>query len=144
MTRFAVAPTNSTASAVVTMVRMRQIVMLQVLMVDDDPGQLRIREIVLRAAGLAVQLAIDVESALALLRSAADQIGVVVTDHFLNGRTGVDLVRELRLTTPSLPVVVLTGMPGIEHEYDGLNVSVWLKPVPPDQLIQLIKRSLSQ
>jgi DNA-binding NtrC family response regulator len=118
--------------------------MLQVLMVDDDPTQLQVREIVLRSAGLSVQLAIDVESALALLRSQGDQIGVVLTDHFLDGRTGADLVRELRHTAPTLPVMVLTGMPGIEDEYEGLNVSVLLKPVSPDKLIQLVKGSLSQ
>ena len=113
-------------------------------MVDDDPIQLQIREIVLRSAGLDVQLATDVESALALLRSGGDQIGMVVTDHFLNGCTGADLVRELRLTAPSLPVVVLTGMPGIEDEYEGLNVSVWLKPMHPDKFIQVVQGSLSK
>ena len=117
--------------------------MLEVLMVDDDPGQLKIRGIVLRSAGLAVQIAADVESALAILRSTQNQIGMLVTDHFLNGRTGADLVRKLRLTAPSLPVVVLTGMPGVEDEYEGLNVSVWLKPLPPDQFIRIVKSSLS-
>jgi DNA-binding response OmpR family regulator len=118
--------------------------MLQVLMVDDDTNQLQIREIVLRGAGLVVQIATDVESALALLRSDGAQIGLVVTDHFLDGHTGVDLVRELRLNAPSMPVVVLSGMPGIEHEYEGLNVRVWLKPIPPDELIHVIQTSLSQ
>ena len=117
--------------------------MLEVLMVDDDPAQLKIREIVLRSAGLAVHLAPDVESALAILRTPQHQIGVLVTDHFLNGSTGADLVRELRLTAPSMPVVVLTGMPGVEDEYEGLNVTVWLKPLPPDQFIQVVKNSLS-
>ncbi len=118
--------------------------MLQVLMIDDDTSQLQIREMVLRSAGLAVQLATDVESALALLRSAGDQIGVVVTDHFLDGRTGVDLVRELRLTAPTLPVVVLSGMPGIEDEYEGLNVSVLLKPLPPNEFIKVVQSSLAK
>lgn len=113
-------------------------------MVDDDPSQLQIREIVLRSAGLAVQLACDVDGALELLRSAGDQIGVVVTDHFLSGRTGVDLVRQLRLTSPTLPVVVLSGMPGIEEEYEGLNVSVWMKPLPPEKFIEVVQSSLSK
>jgi DNA-binding NtrC family response regulator len=117
--------------------------MLQVLMVDDDPSQLRIREMVLRNAGLAVHLATNVESALALLSSAGNQIGVVVTDHFLNGCTGVDLVRQLRLTAPALPVMVLSGMPGIDKEYEGLNVSVWLKPLPPEEFIGAVKHSIA-
>jgi DNA-binding response OmpR family regulator len=118
--------------------------MLQVLLVDDDPSQLRIRGAILRNAGLVVHSATDVESALAFLDSVGDKIGVVVTDHYLPGRTGVDLVRELRLTSPCMPVVVLSGMPGIEDEYDGLNVSIRLKPFPPDEFIRVIQSSLSE
>lgn len=117
--------------------------MLKVLMVDDDLSQLQIREIVLRNAGLDVQLATDVEGALALLRSVGDQIGMVITDHFLNGSTGADLVRHLRRTTPSMPVMVLSGMPGVENEYEGLNVSVWLKPLHPDVFVRAVKQSMS-
>jgi DNA-binding NtrC family response regulator len=116
--------------------------MLQVLMVDDDPSQLRIREIILRNAGLVVHVATSMESALAFLRSAGDKVGVVVTDHYLDGRTGAELVRQLRFTLPAMPVVVLSGMPGIEEEYDGLNVSVRLKPFPPDELIRVVQNSL--
>ena len=43
--------------------------MLQVLMVDDDPGQLSVRETILRSAGLVVHVATSVESALAFLRA---------------------------------------------------------------------------
>jgi DNA-binding NtrC family response regulator len=118
--------------------------MLQVLVVDDDPSQLRIREAILRSAGLIVHSATSMESALASLRSDGHEIGVVVTDHFLPGSTGADLVRELRLTAPSMPVVVLSGMPGIEQEYDGLNVSFRLKPFPPEELIRVVQGSLAQ
>jgi DNA-binding NtrC family response regulator len=118
--------------------------MLQVLMVDDDAGQLRLREIILRNAGLTVTLATDAESALACLRSKGGEIGLVVTDHNLPGRSGPDLVRELRLTAPTLPVVVFSGMPGIEPQYDGLHVTFCFKPLHPDEFIQVIQRSLSQ
>jgi CheY-like chemotaxis protein len=116
--------------------------MLQVLMVDDDPIQLRIREAILRSAGFIVHVATNVESALAFLRSMGSKVGIVVTDHCLPGRTGADLVRELRLTAPSLPVLVLSGMPGIEEEYVGLNVNVQLKPFPPDEFIRVVQNSL--
>ncbi len=116
--------------------------MLQVLMVDDDPVQLRIREAILRGAGFVVHVATNVESALAFLRSMGSKIGIVVTDHCLPGRTGADLVRELRLTAPAMPVLVLSGMPGIEEEYEGLNVNVQLKPFPPDEFIRVVQSSL--
>lgn len=116
--------------------------MLQVLMVDDDPGQLRIREIILRSEGLAVHIATNADSALACLHSMGSRIGVVVTDHNLPGRSGAELVRELRRTAPSLPVVVLSGMPGIESLYAGLDVTICFKPFPPDEFVQVIRRSI--
>jgi DNA-binding NtrC family response regulator len=118
--------------------------MLQVLMVDDDPGQLRIREIILRNAGLTSILAADAVSALACLRSTGAEIGVLVTDHNLPGGSGAELVREARLIAPSLPVIVLTGMPGVEPEYEGLEVTFCFKPLPPNDLIGAIQRLLSQ
>jgi DNA-binding NtrC family response regulator len=72
--------------------------MLEVLIVDDDPSQLHIRAAVLRSAGLAVQVAATVDSALAFLRAAGDKVGLVITDHLLPERSGTDLVREMRLT----------------------------------------------
>jgi DNA-binding response OmpR family regulator len=117
--------------------------MLQVLLVDDDPTQLRIRELILRNAGMVVHIATNVDSALAFMRSVGDKIGVVVTDHFLPGRTGADLVREIRLAAPALPIFVLSGMPGIEDEYDGLNVCVHLKPFPPEEFIREIQSVLA-
>ena len=113
--------------------------MLQVLMVDDDPVQLRIRESVLRLAGIEVNLASNAESALELLRSRDSEIGVVITDHLLPGMQGADLVRELRCLNPSLPVVVLSGLPDIEPEYEGLNALVCLKPLPAAELIKLVR-----
>ena len=117
--------------------------MLQVLMVDDDPGQLRIREIILRAEGLAVNVATDADAALACLHSMADKIGVVVTDHNLVGRSGAELVRELRRSAPTLPVIVLSGMPGIEPEYEGLDVTICFKPLPPEEFIRIVRRAIA-
>ena len=54
-----------------------------VLLIDDNPLQLKVREAVLRKAGFQVHVATTAESALALLRTLADRVGVVVTDHFM-------------------------------------------------------------
>jgi len=116
--------------------------MRDILIVDDDPMQLRIRQAILCSAGLAVHTATDVEGALELLRTKADDIGIVVTDHTLIGGTGADLVRELRRTSPLLPVIVLSGLPDVESEYEGLNVTSRYKPYPPDQLIREIQNAV--
>jgi DNA-binding NtrC family response regulator len=118
--------------------------MRQVLMVDDDPGQLRIREIILRNAGLTANLATDAVAALSCLRAKIGEIGLLVTDHNLPGCSGAELVREARIIAPTLPMVVPTGMPGIESEYEGMDVMFCFKPMPPGEFIELIQRFLGQ
>jgi DNA-binding response OmpR family regulator len=121
-------------------------------MVDDDPGQLRIREIILRNAGMASLLANDAAAALARLRDSlrdglrdkGSEIGLVITDHNLPGCSGAELVRQIRQVAPTMPVVVLTGMPGVEPEYEGLDVIFCFKPLPPDEFIRVVRELLSR
>src|SRR5512147_3282334 len=93
----------------------------RVLLIDDDPLQLRVREAVLRDAGIEVDVATTAESALALLRSEAGQsIGTIVTDHIMPGASGAIFVRALRKINPEAPVSVISGMAEAEDEYVGL------------------------
>src|SRR4051794_5819367 len=110
-----------------------------VLLVDDDPVQLRVREAVLRRGGFEVAVATSADSALALLRGSAKGFSVVVTDHIMPGASGSDFVRMLRAVDADVPVVVVTGLPDAEPEYAGLNISFQQKPVQPEELIRLIQ-----
>lgn len=115
-----------------------------VLLIDDDALQLRVREAVLHEAGFTVSIATSADSALALLRSADPaHFGAVVTDHVLPGVSGADLVREIRRLYPHLTIIVITGMPGAETEYEGLGIHFRQKPCPPEELIALV-RSVTQ
>lgn len=113
--------------------------MSQVLLVDDNPVQLQIRETILRNAGLGVAIATSAESALALLRTAGQHIGLVVTDHIMPGTSGSEFVRRLRASDDQMPVLVLSGLPDAEMEYEGFNVAFRLKPLPPTELIELVR-----
>jgi CheY-like chemotaxis protein len=116
----------------------------EVLLIDDNPSQLTIRELVLRDAGFPVSIATNVEGALALLRSPAlaGRLGVIVTDHIMPGASGADFVRELRRINSHVPVIVITGMAEAEQEYDNLNVTFLHKPCPPPELIQAVREAL--
>ncbi len=116
----------------------------EVLLIDDNPSQLTIRELVLRDAGFPVSIATNVEGALALLRSPAlaSRLGVIVTDHVMPGASGADFVRELRRVNSRVPVIVVTGMVEVEQEYDALNVAFLHKPCPPPELIQAVRDAM--
>jgi DNA-binding response OmpR family regulator len=116
----------------------------RVLLIDDDPLQLRVREAVLREAGLEVDVATTAESALALLRSSGARIGTVVTDHIMPGASGAVFVQALRKIKPEVPVIVISGMAEAEDEYVGMDVKFRTKPCPPPELIALVKAALSR
>lgn len=117
--------------------------MAQVLLIDDNPLQLSVRETVLRNAGFTVSIATTAESALATLRVLGDGIGVVVTDHLMPGHSGSQFVSILRKENSWVPVIVLSGLPDAEAEYEGMDVVFRQKPIPPPELIALVRTAMN-
>ena len=117
-----------------------------ILLVDDDPIQIRIREAILRDAGFRVTIAMSAEAALDLLRERRppDGIRAIVTDHILPGASGAEFVRMVRNVHADIPIVVITGLPGAEEEYEGLGVLFREKPLPPDHLIATVKSAVGE
>jgi len=114
----------------------------QILLIDDNPLQLKVRETVLRQAGFQVSVATTAESALATLRALPDRIGLVITDHLMPGCSGSELVRQIRSSGIAAPIIVLSGLPDAEAEYQGMNVSFRAKPFPAPELIELVRSQL--
>jgi DNA-binding response OmpR family regulator len=116
------------------------------LLIDDDPVQLSTREAVLRHAGFAVSIATTADGAIALMRTEplASSLRVIITDHVMPGATGAEFVRTLRTINTTVPVIVVSGLPEIESEYEGLNVRFLPKPCFPQQLIGTVKECLSE
>ena len=117
-----------------------------ILLVDDDPVQVRVRETVLRQAGFTIAVATSAEAALALLRAdhESNKFDAVVTDHVLPGASGVEFVRQIRGMRASMPVMVLTGMLTAEPEYEGTDILFRVKPVPPADLIDTLRAALRE
>jgi DNA-binding response OmpR family regulator len=114
----------------------------QVLLIDDNLTQLRIREAVSREAGFSVSCASTAEQALTFLRSPASGPDVIVTDHVLPGASGSVFVHQLREISPHVPVLVISGMAEAEGEYANLRVAFLRKPCPPECLIREVKATL--
>ena len=112
-----------------------------ILIVDDNPIQAVTRRLILEKAHFPVVLAEDGATALAKFESG-EQFGMIITDHCMPGMNGPEFVSRLREQLPAVPVVVLSGFPDVETEYEGMNILFRLKPVPPDQLIALAENLL--
>ena len=113
-----------------------------VLLIDDSPVQLRVREQVLRGAGFEVHIATSGESAVALLRSPLGKsVATIISDHIMPGLSGPDLVRNLRQAVPRADIIIISGMAEAEGEYEGLDIIFRQKPCPPAELIELVRRA---
>jgi len=117
----------------------------QALLLDDNPAQLCIRELVLRRAGFESYVATNGHSALALLRSdmGRQKVGVVITDHIMPDMDGVEFVRQLRSFNHDIPVIVISGLQDADLEYAGLGVIFRVKPCDPDDMISLVNAALN-
>ena len=112
-----------------------------ILIVDDNPIQAVTRRLILEKAHFPVVLAEDGASALARFDSG-EQFGMVITDHCMPEMTGPELVKKLRERFPTLPIMVLSGLPEAESEYQGMDVCFRLKPIQPQELIELSRTLL--
>lgn len=115
-----------------------------ILLVDDNAVQASTRRSILLRTGRPVELASGASQALAMLEDATlvGSIALVITDHCMPGMNGPEFVARLRHRLPSVPVVVLSGYPDVESEYEGLHVVFRVKPLAPDQLIALAEALL--
>ena len=100
--------------------------MKRVLLLDDDPIQLSVRQLLLRRGGVESEVATSAQEALELL--TAKSFGAVITDHLMPDINGDEFVRKLRLLDERMPVIVVSGLPDIDDAYRGLDVVILCKP----------------
>ncbi len=104
-------------------------------MEDDDDNRELLAEL-LRLEGHAVEEAADAERALEL--AAHQPFDAVIADVGLPRMDGITLARELRLRTPGLAVVAVSGYGDGEELADALGReidAVVVKPADPQRLL---------
>ncbi len=116
----------------------------RILVVDDDPGLLRLMQLRLEAAGYGVTVADSGERALAQL--AVSRPRVVVTDLQMGGMDGIALFEAIRAENPALPVIILTAHGTIPDAVAAVKGGVFgylTKPFDARALLVEIERALA-
>jgi PAS domain S-box-containing protein len=80
-----------------------------VLVIDDDETMALVVERLLGRAGYRVTTCLHATEGVDLVRRSPEGFDLVVTDYNMPGLSGFDVVRELALARPGLPVVVSSG-----------------------------------
>lgn len=120
--------------------------MANILLIDDDAPQVATRQMILANAGHNVLVATNSRTAFGLLRSGAGNADVqlIITDHFMPGVSGRELVNTLWEIKPKVPIIVLSGAAEAAEEYEEMNVTFREKPISPPELIDLVKEELKR
>jgi DNA-binding response OmpR family regulator len=89
----------------------------RILCVDDEAGALLIRKALLEGAGYAVLTALNASEGLKIFKSC--KIDAVISDHLLPDVPGTEMARQMKLTKPGVPILLLSGITdlpsGAEH-----------------------------
>ena len=115
----------------------------RILVVDDEQSIARMVDRRLRRDGHHCVLASSGEEALQRLEH--DTFDLVVTDVFMPGMTGLELVGRLKSHDPNLQVIVMTAQTEVETAVEALRLNAddyLLKPFDLEQLAHSVGRSI--
>jgi DNA-binding NtrC family response regulator len=116
-----------------------------ILLVEDNSevrGQIGM---LIELLGYEVHLAGSISEAQA--QFAANRVDLVLSDLWMPGGDGTQLLREFKAKKPELPVIILTGAPSQETIIKTLvseGFAYVTKPLQGDQLRVLIERALGE
>ena len=115
---------------------------LRVWLVDDDASIRWVLERALRNGGMMPRAFDAAEPALVALRSDAPD--VLVTDIRMPGQSGLELLKRIRETRPTLPVIVMTAFADLGNAvsaYESGAFEYLPKPFDIDQAVDLVRRA---
>ncbi len=116
----------------------------RILVVEDDESMLRLLTDELGEAGFRVLGCSSARAALEQVRVQA--VEAVVTDLVMPGMKGDELLRELRVAVPGVPVVIMTAFGSIESAVEAMREGAYhylTKPFRIEQLVGTLERALA-
>ncbi|RLA23925.1 MAG: two-component system response regulator GlrR, partial [Gammaproteobacteria bacterium] len=115
----------------------------KILLVDDDPGLLRLLSIRLRAEEYEVEAVESAANALGVLHRFHPDL--VITDLKMDKMDGIGLLKELQSRAPGLRVVIITAhgtIPDAVTATQGGAFGFLTKPIDKDELMETVQRAM--
>lgn len=116
-----------------------------ILLVEDDPGVLRVTSRQLQSSGLRVLAAGSAEEAMVLFSQRSAEIGLVVTDINMPKTNGLALALQLRALRPKVKVLFISGygLDVLDPKNRPEASEFLVKPVPSDILTAKVGEMLA-
>jgi two-component system response regulator PilR (NtrC family) len=118
---------------------------LRILIVDDEEVLRDVLEAVLRREGFEVLLAASGEEGLNVLDK--EEVDCVILDVMLPGISGIDTLRAIRISNPTLPVVVITAFSSIDGAIEAMKHGAFHyipKPFKNEEVVLTLNKALEQ
>jgi CheY-like chemotaxis protein len=111
-----------------------------ILCIDDADIALRVRKLLLDSEGYSVLTASSGEDGLELFKQ--NPVQLVISDHFLSGKSGVEIAREMKGLKPEVPILIMSAA---AEKPDGLEFADGFleKGESPTVLLDVITRLLA-
>jgi two-component system response regulator PilR (NtrC family) len=119
---------------------------MRILIVDDEEVLRDVLDAVLRREGFEVVMAASGEEALSIL-DEDESIDLVILDIMLPGISGIDTLRSIRVSTPSLPVIIITAFSSIDGAIEAMKHGAFHyipKPFKNEEVILTVNKALEQ
>ncbi|MEX0899659.1 MAG: sigma 54-interacting transcriptional regulator [Gammaproteobacteria bacterium] len=116
----------------------------RIVLVDDDPGLLKLLSLRLESAGYAVEPVASGAAALASI--ARERPDLLITDLRMEAMDGMELLREVSARMPGLPVILLTAHGTIPDAVAATQRGAFgflTKPIDKALLLDQVQRALA-
>jgi len=108
----------------------------KILVVDDDENILEVIKMRLEAVGYNIATAISGDQA--VIKGKEELFDLVITDLKMSPKNGIELMEELLLINPEIPIIILTAHGTIENAVEAVKKGAYsylLKPFDNKELI---------
>ncbi|HYR27696.1 MAG TPA: response regulator, partial [Thermoanaerobaculia bacterium] len=119
---------------------------MRILIVDDEEVLRDVLEVVLRREGFDIVAAASGEEALSILDST-EEVDLMVLDVMLPGISGIDTLRAVRISNPTLPVIVITAFSSIDGAIEAMKHGAFHyipKPFKNEEVVMTVNKALEQ
>ncbi|BCA79581.1 sigma-54 dependent transcriptional regulator [Desulfuromonas sp. AOP6] len=117
----------------------------QILIIDDEANNRDALSMLLTSAGYSVQATESGEEALQIMQSTPFEI--VITDLFLPGVSGIDILKKVKVDSPYTNVILITGNASAETAVEAMKEGAFdyiTKPFNIEKLKILVAKALEK
>ena len=110
----------------------------KILIVDDDPNQIKLLKIYLKIFDLDISTAKNGRHALHILQS--NEFDLILTDYQMPEMDGETMISKIRLELKfDLPIIVISANDNQLNFRQYKNIKILRKPFTPDQIKSIFK-----